>query len=71
MPKLTKPQIKRQDFVDNKVFELLQEFLPQSKTMQWDIEAIGAVRDAIREQIINKQKVMSEEQFYPYLKIEV
>ncbi len=69
MAKLTKQQIERQDFVDNKIFELLQKFLPQSKTMKWDIEAIGAVRDAIREQIVDKQKVMSEEQFYPYLKI--
>jgi len=69
MIKLTKQQIKRQDFVDNNIFELLQRFLPQSKTMKWDIEAIGAVRDAIREQIVNKQKVMSEERFYPYLKI--
>jgi len=69
MIKLTKQQIRRQDFVDNNIFELLQRFLPQSKTMKWDIEAIGAVRDAIREQIVNKQKVMSEERFYPYLKI--
>lgn len=66
---LTEKQIRRQDFVDNEVFELMQKLLPRSKKMKWDIEAIGAIRDAIREQIVNKQKIVSEEQFYPYLKI--
>ena len=69
MTRLTEKQIERQDFVDNQIFELMQKLLPASKTVEWDIEAIGAVRDAIREQIVNKQKVMSEERFYPYLKI--
>jgi hypothetical protein len=68
MKTLTKRQIERQDFVDNKIFELLQIFLPPSKTMKWDIEAIGAIRDAIQEQIVDKQKLMSEMQFYPYIK---
>jgi hypothetical protein len=65
MVKLTKQQIARQDFVDNEIFELLQKLLPLSKPMKWDIEAIGAVRDAICEQIVDKEKAMSEKQFYP------
>jgi len=68
MAQLTKQQIKRQDFIDNAIFELLQKFLPQSKTMKWDIEVIGAVRDAIRKQIVDRRKAMSEMRFYPYLK---
>ena len=44
---LTKKQIERQDFVDNQIFELIQKLLPSSKQIDWDIEAIGAVRDAI------------------------
>ena len=68
MKTLTKRQVERQDFVDNEIFELLQKLLPPSKTMKWDIEAIGAIRDAIREQIVDKQKLMSESQFYPYIK---
>jgi tRNA uridine 5-carbamoylmethylation protein Kti12 len=67
MKTLTKRQIERQDFVDNEIFEFLQKFLPPSKTMQWDIEVIGAIRDAIQEQIVDKQKLMSEAQFYPYI----
>ncbi len=56
-------------FVDNQIFELLQNFLPPSKKIEWDIEVIGTVRDAIQEQIVYKQKIMSEGQFYPYIKI--
>lgn len=69
MPKLTNRQIARQDFVDNQIFELIQKFLPQSKQIDWNIETIGAIRDAISEQIVDK-KFISEMQFYPYLKNE-
>ena len=65
MIQLTKKQIERQDYVDNQIFELIQKLLPPSKKMDWDIEVIGIVRDAIQEQIVDKQKVMSEGQFYP------
>ena len=68
MKTLTKRQIERQDSVDNEIFQLLQKLLPPSRAMQWDIETIGAIRDAIREQIVDKQKLMSEMQFYPYIK---
>lgn len=68
MPDLSKQQIKRQDFVDNQIFELIQKLLPQSEQIKWNIEMIGAIRDAISGQIINK-KLMSEAQFYPYLKM--
>ena len=65
MSKLTKQQIERQDFVDNQTFELMQKLIPSSKQIEWDIEAIGAVRDAIIKQIVDKQKLISEAKFYP------
>jgi len=49
MGKLSKQQINRQDFVDNQIFELTQKLLLPSKNIDWDIEAIGAIRDAIEE----------------------
>ena len=67
MAQLTKRQINRQDFVDNQIFELIQKLLPPLKQIDWNVEVIGAVRDTIREQIVDKQKIVSEEQFYPYL----
>ena len=66
--RLVKQQIERQDFVDNVIFELMQKLVPALKKLEWDIEIIGAVRDAIGERIIDK-KFMSEKDFYPYLKI--
>ena len=68
MAGLTKRQINRQDFVDNQIFELMQKFISPSKQINWDIEIIGAVRDTIQEQLISKQKIISEGQFYPYIK---
>lgn len=67
MCELTKKQIQRQDFVDDKIFELINELLPPSKKMDWDIEAIGEVRDAVRWVIVNKRKLMNEMAFYSYL----
>jgi len=65
MEPLTKQQIQRQDFVDNQIFELLQQLLPHTEKLAWDITMIGAVRDAIREQIVDQRQIMSEEEFYP------
>ena len=68
MAQLTKKQIKRQDFVDNEIFELIQRLMPSVK-IKWDIEVIGNIRDSMRIQIVDKQKLTSETKFYPYLKI--
>lgn len=64
MAQLTKKQIKRQDFVDNEIFELIQRLAPSVK-IKWDIEMIGNVRDSIQIQLVDKQKLMSEASFYP------
>ncbi len=54
--------------MDNEIFELIQRLAPSAK-IKWDIEMIAYVRDSIRVQLVNKQKLMSEARFYPYLKI--
>lgn len=68
MAQLTKKQIKRQDFVDNEIFELIKRLAPSAK-IKWDIEIIADVRESIRIQLINKKKIKSEMGFYPYIKI--
>ena len=65
MKTFTRKELDRQDFVDNEIFELIQKLLPPSKKIEWDIEAIGTVRDIIRKQTVNKQKLISEIKFYP------
>ena len=68
MPELTKQQIARQDFVDNKIFELINILIPASKRIEWDIEVIGNIRESLREEIVEKVKIMNESKFYPFIK---
>lgn len=63
---LTKQQIKRQDFVDNAIFDLINELIPSEKELEWDIEAIGEIRDAIQSQLVEKG-FCTEQEFYPYI----
>ena len=69
MKTLTKQQIGRQDFVDNQIYETLQKLIPLSKMIEWDIEIIGTIREAVREQIVDERRIMNEIKFYPYLKL--
>ena len=68
MAQLTKKQIRRQDFVDNEIFELIQKITPHSK-IKWDIEIIGDVRDSIQRGLVDRHNLISGAGFYPYLKI--
>ncbi len=63
--KLTEKQIARQDFVDNKVYELINALLPKSKQLDWDIEIIAGVRDTIYDEVSRKVEGMNERRFYP------
>lgn len=65
MATLTQKQIERQDFVDNKVYELINALLPSSKQIDWDIEVIGNIRDVVYEEISRKGKGGHERRFYP------
>ncbi len=67
MKELTDKQIKRQDFVDNAIFSLIQELNPIDKEIRWDIEMIGEVRDVTREWMVERLKITNEQNFYPYL----
>lgn len=67
---LTKKEIERQDFVDGRIYELLLELAPENANIEWDIEMIAAVRDAVRVELVDKRKLMSEAEFYAYLESE-
>ena len=41
MKTLTRKELDRQDFVDNEIFELIQNLLPAGRKLKWDIEMIG------------------------------
>ena len=61
----TQRNIERQDFVDNKVFELVNELLPRRKQIEWDIEVIATVREAIFSIVSDKVHGLNERKFYP------
>jgi len=67
MKELTDEQIDRQDFVDNTIFHLVQAVNPTDRTIEWDIEMIGEIRDVISEWIIKRMKITDEQTFYPYI----
>ena len=63
---LTGRQIKRQDFVDNRIFELIQDLNPSQTEINWDIEMISEIREYVHS-ILSKKVDISEDDFYPFL----
>ena len=61
---MTKRQIERQDFVDNKIFALIREINPTARTISWDIEMIGNIRDSLVCEL-EKKLGISEFEIYP------
>jgi hypothetical protein len=66
MKELTQEEIKRQDYVDNAIYQLIREINPADKEIKWDIEMIGDIRDVIAEWMIERLKITDEQNFYPY-----
>lgn len=67
MKELTAEQIKRQDSVDNTIYQLIQELNPTADEIRWDIEMIGEVRDVIEDWMVERLKITDEENFYPWV----
>lgn len=65
---LSKEQIKRQDLVDNAIFQLIQEINPCNTDITWNIELIGAIRDTVQTIFVENLALCNEETFYPFLK---
>lgn len=63
---LTYKQIERQDYVDNVIYEMLIDLIPNKKSINWDIDAIGRVRDVVS-QVFAEKKLCNEQEFYPYI----
>ena len=61
---LTDVQIERQDVVDNAIFNLICEVNPSDAELEWNIELIGNVRDAIQSELV-KRKICTAQEFYP------
>ena len=62
---LTAEQIERQDYVDNEIHSMMCE-LSGNDDLEWNIEPIAEIREIIYE-YLEKEGVMSEMDFYPYM----
>jgi hypothetical protein len=67
MENLSESQVKRQDFVDGEIFQLIQKLNPTKKRIEWNIEMIGDIRDTIEEWMVKSVKSSSRQAFYPFL----
>jgi hypothetical protein len=65
MQKFTEDQIKRQDFVDNQIYDLVKRLVPSAREIEWDIEMIGDIRDTIQHWLVDRYKIVEELEFYP------
>lgn len=65
MEKLTEDQIKRQDFVDNQIYDLVKQLIPSTREIEWNIEMIGDIRDTIQYWLVVQYKIVDELEFYP------
>jgi hypothetical protein len=65
MENLSDDEIKRQDFVDNEIYDLLRRLIPSPRKIDWDIEMIGDIRDTIQHWLVDKYKIVDELEFYP------
>ena len=65
MEKLTEDQIKRQDFVDNQIYDLVTRLNSSTREIEWNIEMIGDIRDTIQHWLVDHYKIADELEFYP------
>jgi hypothetical protein len=65
MQGFTEDQIKRQDFVDNQIYDLVKRLNPSRSEIKWDIEMIGDIRDTIQHWLVDQYKIVHELEFYP------
>ena len=52
MQNLSEGQIKRQDFVDNQIYDLVKRLNPSRREIEWDIEMIADIRDTIQHWLV-------------------
>jgi len=46
----------------------MNDLVPESSNLNWDIELIGEIRDSVETVLVDKLKLMTEMEFYPYIK---
>jgi hypothetical protein len=65
MQNVSEEQLKRQDFVDNQIYDLVNLLIPSTREIEWDIEMIADIRDTIQYWLVDRYKIVNELEFYP------
>jgi hypothetical protein len=65
MQSLSDEQLKRQDLVDNEIYDLMKRLIPTKSEIEWNIEMIGDIRDTIQHWLVDQYKIVDELEFYP------
>jgi len=60
MQNLSKEETKRQDFVDNEIYDFVKRVFPSKREMEWKIEMIGDIRDTIQYWLVDRFKIVNE-----------
>ena len=68
MIELNENQIRRQDFVDNAIYNLVRELVRSQQEIQWDIEMIGDIRDHLRYWLVQRLKLIDDMAYYPFVR---
>lgn len=66
MSGLTDKQIRRQDFVDNAIYDLIERINPTENMVQWNIEEIALIREALKNVVVQRLGLCDELTFYPF-----
>ena len=65
MQNLSEGQLRRQDFVDNEIYDLVKRLVPSKREIDWNIEIIADIRDTIQHWLVDQHKIVDELEFYP------
>jgi hypothetical protein len=65
MQNFSEDQIKRQDYVDNEIYDFVKRLNPSTRGIDWDIEMIADIRDTIQHWLVDRYKIVDELEFYP------
>lgn len=58
MQNLSEDQIKRQDFVDNQIYDLVKQLIPSTREIEWNIEMIADIRDTIQHWLVDQYLIL-------------
>jgi len=60
-------KLNQQDLVDNFIWDLIVNLYPAHDDIKFDGNIINQIRSVLSDYYVNKLKVCTEDEFYPYI----